>query len=619
MSRIALLALLYALFGSLVATPAVAADAAAPEFATPPRLSLVNGPVSLLRPGTATWQSTALNIPLAPGDTLATADRANVEVQVGAHAWLRAANATQFALTANLPDLTVFTLMAGVASVDIRALPSGRMLEIVTPHATVAIRVPGYYRFAISGEAVRLTVRRGGLAQLRSETAREWTVQAGEEVLVQRFDPAVAQLFGAPAEDEWDRWNTSRGDALGSSISARHVSPEVYGLAELDRHGTWRHDGQYGPVWIPSALPQGWTPYGAGRWIDDPVYGQTWLDDAPWGYAPFHYGRWIDLGGTWAWAPGPRLARPAYAPALVGWISDPGVQAGWVALGWGEPVLPWWGPPAFIGRPHWGGWAGPRVINHVVIGSHGSTRDSHAIRYVNSRHATVRPDRDQHAFGARTEFGPTPRGQFSGPRNLSPDDGRARNVAPVAQLPAPTPRAAQAAAPVTPAAIPANAHPAVVPTPPQVNREPRIRATETGSTREQRDRHLDRDAPAHPTPQHVRPALPPPPMQAAGPQPAPAAAAPAGRAALAAPPAAPVAAAPAPAAPHTPAGVQAPGANRHERRADGATPAPRASAPDSGMQGRPARRDESARPGQGGPGPRQDAARPEGAERKPRQ
>jgi hypothetical protein len=38
-----------------------------------------------------------------------------------------------------------------------------------------------------------------------------------------------------------------------------------------------------------------------------------------------------------------------------------------VALGWGEPCVPWWGPASFRHRPWWGGWNGPRVVNNVVI------------------------------------------------------------------------------------------------------------------------------------------------------------------------------------------------------------------------------------------------------------
>src|SRR5262249_31014591 len=68
------------------------------------------------------------------------------------------------------------------------------------------------------------------------------------------------------------------------------------------------------------------------------------------------------------------VARPYYAPALVAFYGgglSVGVfghpQVGWVALGWGEPLLPWWGPVAFRQRPHWAGWGGPRVVNDVVI------------------------------------------------------------------------------------------------------------------------------------------------------------------------------------------------------------------------------------------------------------
>jgi hypothetical protein len=82
----------------------------------------------------------------------------------------------------------------------------------------------------------------------------------------------------------------------------------------------------------------------------------------------------VFIDGYWAWAPGPLVVRPVYAPALVAFFGAPGVRVtvgapfvSWVALGWGEPVIPWWGSPRFVGRPWWAGWGGPRVVNNVVV------------------------------------------------------------------------------------------------------------------------------------------------------------------------------------------------------------------------------------------------------------
>src|SRR5262249_5354707 len=129
-------------------------------------------------------------------------------------------------------------------------------------------------------------------------------------------------------------------------------APETYGASELDRYGAWRVVPTYGSVWMPTGMPSGWAPYSTGSWALDPFYGWTWVDTAPWGWAPYHYGRWGFVDGFWAWAPGPVVVRPVYAPALVAFFGGPsarvsvsigGPVVGWVALGWGEPVVPWWG------------------------------------------------------------------------------------------------------------------------------------------------------------------------------------------------------------------------------------------------------------------------------------
>jgi hypothetical protein len=39
----------------------------------------------------------------------------------------------------------------------------------------------------------------------------------------------------------------------------------------------------------------------------------------------------------------------------------------WVALSWGEPVVPWWRHHKHRGHPRWDGWGGPRIVNNVVV------------------------------------------------------------------------------------------------------------------------------------------------------------------------------------------------------------------------------------------------------------
>jgi hypothetical protein len=186
-------------------------------------------------------------------------------------------------------------------------------------------------------------------------------------------EPRLAE-YNAPALDDWDRWNYDRTDHLFAAASSRYLPRDVYGAETLDNYGTWRVEPTYGPVWAPSYVSPGWAPYSAGQWAWDSYYGWTWVDAAPWGWAPFHYGRWVYLNNYWGWAPGPALYRPVYSPALVAFFGGPGFSVSigvpyvsWVALGWGEPIVPWWGPVGFAGVPCWRGWGGPHVVNNVYI------------------------------------------------------------------------------------------------------------------------------------------------------------------------------------------------------------------------------------------------------------
>lgn len=350
---------------ALLGSRALQADTAGGAAYTPARVSLLEGEVSYYRPSYGDWQDASLNLPLATGDVIATRARSRAEIQLGAKSFLRLGANTELRLDEQSEDVLRFYLSAGRVGFDLRDARAARRVKISSSSVTAELQGGGFYRFEVDEGRTRLITRRGGRMWV---AARDQTrVLAPDLQLVVDADTLELATI-APPLDEWDRWNLKRTERLLRARRAPVWSDDLYGLAELDAYGEWRLVPTYGYVWIPR-VPRSWAPYSAGRWVWDPFYGWTWVDLAPWGWAPFHYGRWVFLSSVWAWAPGPVLVRPVYAPALVVFFSGSGFRVGfgvgtpvvsWVPLGWGEPCYPWWGPPAFRGKPWWGGWHGPR-------------------------------------------------------------------------------------------------------------------------------------------------------------------------------------------------------------------------------------------------------------------
>lgn len=392
--------------------------------AVPPRVSLVDGAVSFWGPEASDWEAVPLNLPLAPGDVLAGGTASRFELEIGARSFLRVAAHGELALDALENRLQRFRLNGGRATLDLRSIDPGSRLELGTPHATLALTAPGLYDVRVDPERSRFTAYEGSGATLLAP--------GGSVVLTPGFEivtgPGFAQpaRYDAPAADDWIHWNRERSERILAAASRAYVPEGIYGVRDLDDHGTWRDEPTYGRVWIPARVPATWAPYTTGRWIWHSGYGWTWVDAQPWGWAPFHYGRWVRLDSYWAWAPGPVAVRPVYAPALVAFLTPPvGVVVGsgpfvsWVALGWGEPVLPWWGPTRYRGRPCWRGWGGPTIVNEVYV--HVDRRPFHPHKHKIERYRNQRfpdavaglPRRDfDRRAPERVRFRPEDRGRF---------------------------------------------------------------------------------------------------------------------------------------------------------------------------------------------------------------
>jgi hypothetical protein len=306
------------------------------------RLGYMEGSISIQPAGEADWVGAVPNRPLTTGDKLWSDQGSRAELQLGASVIRLSAN-TGFSFL-NLDDHTAqLQLTSGALNVRVRRLDENDVFEIDTPNLAFSIYQPGSYRVEASedGSYTVVSIREGdGEATGNGQT---YKVHAGQRATfsgTQSLDADVVQL-GDP--DQFDNWAYNRDHRYDDSPSARYVSHDVVGYEDLDDHGDWRDESEYGHVWFPR-VAVGWAPYHEGHWDWIAPWGYTWVDDSPWGYAPFHYGRWVAVGGRWGWVAGPVAVRAVYAPALVVFIGGGpggfGGNVGWFPLGPREVYVP---------------------------------------------------------------------------------------------------------------------------------------------------------------------------------------------------------------------------------------------------------------------------------------
>ncbi len=307
------------------------------------RLNYVQGSVSFRPGGLNDWVPATLNYPLTIGDDLWVDQGARAELHIGSTA-IRLTPQTSFSFL-NLDDRTVqIRLSQGSLTVRVQRIAAGEVFEVATPNGAVTLARPGSYRIDIDSDRVTtgVTVRRGE-AEIMSAGAI-LPVRSGEAVFLSGGDAPTYDFRDPAPPDEWEAWGSARDAREDRAPSLRYVSREVTGYDDLDAHGTWRVHATYGPVWTPTAVAVGWTPYRYGHWAWVDPWGWTWIDDAPWGFAPFHYGRWAFVSGGWGWVPGTIVVQPVYAPALVAFVGGANfsvsVSFGGIAgIGW-FPLAP---------------------------------------------------------------------------------------------------------------------------------------------------------------------------------------------------------------------------------------------------------------------------------------
>ncbi|MDD5585675.1 MAG: hypothetical protein PHY92_01800 [Alphaproteobacteria bacterium] len=277
------------------------------------RISFLSGIVSWRETEDEDWAAATLNYPVTSGNAFWTEPGARAELRVGGDS-IRLDSGTELVIDQLDGLVTKVTVPQGIINMHIESRDPNEIYRVVTPRGDVDLLAPGTYRIDAGTEALptAVAVLRGS-ARFVSETAA--TVVAGETVLASG-DP-VTLYVQRTMPSEFDDWSLARDNYEKPREVVRYVSPEMTGYEDLGAYGDWQTVPEYGPVWIPAAVPVGWAPYRFGHWAWIRPWGWTWIDDARWGFAPFHYGRWFFFNNRWCWWPGKRVHRPVYSPALV--------------------------------------------------------------------------------------------------------------------------------------------------------------------------------------------------------------------------------------------------------------------------------------------------------------
>jgi FecR protein len=295
------------------------------------RLSVLAGEVQLSQQGNA-WFAPRLNMTLTERDQLWTGRGGRVELDFGnGQLWLN--EGSQLVLTALDDNRFTAQLITGQLVVRLREIDRQEITLINTPAGEVELRQAGYYRVEATPQSL-LHVRYGE-AVLRTGNLQRGLYN-GDAV---SFDGGRIDYAGIRGQDYFDQFADGR-DNRYAVRGQRFVSTRTIGWRDLDEYGQWHNTAEYGAIWYPRNVSQGWAPYRNGHWSFVQPWGWTWVDDAPWGYAPFHYGRWVSINNRWAWCPGAYEARPAYSPALVAWYGSTANALAWVPLSWGEYYRP---------------------------------------------------------------------------------------------------------------------------------------------------------------------------------------------------------------------------------------------------------------------------------------
>ena len=304
-----------------------------------PRISYVDGDVSLQERGSTGWTTVDVNLPIQIGDRLVLDQNGLIEIEIDDGSFLRVNQFSEFMFQKLEKDRIVIELVRGEV---IARTTDAADYVLLTAAGDVVLRSEGLYRInARDDRSVELIVRSGKARFVNDKLDKK--LGRNERIVVYGLSDQFV-MGGGDRFDDFDNWSDRRDSRYASaSESYRYIPRTVYtGAADLDLYGRWVFVADYGHCWIPTVYYSGWAPYRSGYWRYSPVWGYTWISYDPWGWLPYHYGSWAFTGPFgWVWVPGSSWGCSWWAPGRVHWGFWNG-YVGWVPCGPGDYYYGYW-------------------------------------------------------------------------------------------------------------------------------------------------------------------------------------------------------------------------------------------------------------------------------------
>lgn len=297
-----------------LATTARAYDTPAQRFA---RLSYIHGNVTVSRIDGTDSEAAQLNMPLAEGAQVTTAEDGQAEVEFEDGSLVRltpnsSLSVDQLSVDAGGDYQTQLNLVRGLVYAELRAA-SKYAYELNVDGAVVSPVENATIRINLDEPPAVIAVLTGRAHVEHTYDAGSYRadVRGGETLTADPFDAGRYFLSQQITEDSWDTWNEERDQAAADEAAARTAArdrlegAQGYGWSDLDANGSWYDVPGQGQVWQPTvAMNEDFDPYGYGSWVWSPG-GYAWASGYSWGWTPFRCGNWSFWNGFgWGWSPG---------------------------------------------------------------------------------------------------------------------------------------------------------------------------------------------------------------------------------------------------------------------------------------------------------------------------